>query len=77
MHGKRWPNSSSLKLCEIVYARIQGHRDYVKMCDKWAIMNDSPKYHPVFFRKVECIANGCRRTRLIRSSYAELTSKRI
>ncbi|KAK8792536.1 hypothetical protein WA588_005031 [Blastocystis sp. NMH] len=76
MHGKRWPNSSSLKLCEIVYARIQGHRDYVKMCDKWTIMNDSPKYHPVFFRKVECIANGCKRTRMIRSSYAELTSKR-
>lgn len=75
MHHKKWPNSSSLKLCELVYARIQGHRDYIRMCDKWQVMSDHPKYHPVFFKRVEVLNNGVRQTRMIRTTFAELQRK--
>lgn len=84
---KRWPNSSSLKLCEIVYARIQvgeeratqrqGHRDYVKMCDRWEIMNDSPKYHPIFFKRVDVEENGVKKVRMVRSSFEELRKRHL
>lgn len=77
MHMKRWPNSSSLKLCEIVYARIQGHRDYVKMCDRWEIMNDSPKYHPIFFKRVDVEENGVKKVRMVRSSFEELRKRHL
>lgn len=75
MHMKRWPNSASQKLCEIVYARIQGHRDYLKMCDRWEIMTEEPKYHPFFFRRVDCVVNGTKQTRMIRTPYAHFRAK--
>ena len=75
MHNKKWPNSSSKKLCELVYARIQGHRDYIRMCDKWSVMNDHPKYHPIFFKRMEVMKNGLKEIRMIRASFYELQRK--
>ena len=55
----------------------QGHRDYVKMCDRWEIMNDSPKYHPIFFKRVEVEENGVKKVRMVRSSFEELRKRHL
>ena len=55
----------------------QGHRDYVKMCDRWEIMNDSPKYHPIFFKRVDVEENGVKKVRMVRSSFEELRKRHL
>lgn len=65
---KRWPNTPSSKICEIVYARMQvgmhstcksqGRDDMQHLCQDWAIMQLPDKYKPVFFEKKVVRRNG-------------------
>lgn len=58
MHMKKWPQTSSKKTCEVVYARIQGNRDMRRICKDWTVMQLPEKYHPVFFKRENVVING-------------------
>lgn len=65
---KRWPNTPSSKICEVVFARMQvgtrwmcekqGRDDMQHLCQDWAIMQLPDKYKPVFFEKKVVRRNG-------------------
>ena len=65
---KRWPNTPSSKICEVVFARMQvgmkgtsqkqGRDDMQHLCQDWAIMHLPDKYKPVFFEKKVVRRNG-------------------
>ena len=50
MNGMKW-NSSSNKICEVTYARMQGSAAMERFCKDWTIMSLPEKYRPVFFSK--------------------------
>lgn len=58
MNHKRWPNTPSMKICEVNYARMQGRNDMQKLCKDWAIMQLPEKYRPVFFEKTTIQKDG-------------------
>lgn len=40
-------------------------------------MNDSPKYHPIFFKRVDVEENGVKKVRMVRSSFEELRKRHL
>lgn len=66
MHMKRWPNTSSNKTCEVVFARIQGDRDMRRICKDWSVMQLPEQYHPIFYKKEVVTVNGVKHVTLKR-----------
>ena len=68
MNMKRWPNTSSNKVCEVTFARIQvlfaiivdwqGDRDMRRICKDWSVMQLPEQYHPIFYQKEVVVTNG-------------------
>lgn len=61
MHLHCWPNTNSKKVCEVVFARIQGHHDLRRMSKNWSIMKLPEEYHPLFFKREVVRINGAPR----------------